>query len=78
MSTAAVKESPAVLSLELSLELPHTRCPQCKVWSRRPERCPNCGTVKSESARQAIWKCERKRQEHNLVGGANSDYLRVR
>ena len=44
MSATAVKESTAVLSLEL----PHTRCPRCKVWSRRPERCPNCGAPKSE------------------------------
>ena len=36
----------------LSLDLEHTRCSRCKVWSRRPNRCPNCGAAKLEPARR--------------------------
>jgi hypothetical protein len=31
----------------IPLDLAHTQCPKCRVWSRRPEHCPNCGAVKT-------------------------------
>ena len=37
-------------AVRLSLELPHVQCPRCKVWSRRPDRCPNCGAAKVKGA----------------------------
>ena len=39
--------------LRLSLELPHVQCAQCKVWSRNPVRCPQCGAVKARDNDEA-------------------------
>ena len=39
MTTTAAAKS----AVKIALELPHTQCPRCRVWSRRPEQCPNCG-----------------------------------
>jgi hypothetical protein len=41
--------SPAA-AVTIPLELPHTRCSRCSVWSRRPDRCPHCGAAKSVAA----------------------------
>ena len=48
-ATTPAKPARAVqLSLELpiSLELEHTRCERCRVWSRNPAKCPNCRSPK--------------------------------
>jgi hypothetical protein len=33
---------------KIPLDLAHTKCGKCYVWSRRPDRCPNCGAHKQE------------------------------
>jgi hypothetical protein len=37
---------------DLPLSLNHTRCPRCRVWSRRPERCPHCGAAKAGTVQE--------------------------
>jgi hypothetical protein len=49
MTSAIAIAKPARIPLDLA----HTQCPRCRVWSRRPERCPNCGAAKDGVAAAA-------------------------
>jgi ribosomal protein L37E len=36
-------------SARISLEIDHTKCRRCGIWSRRVDSCPNCGAPKDRS-----------------------------
>jgi hypothetical protein len=50
MASAETRPATAVT---IPLDLEHTRCSHCRVWSRRPDRCPQCGAAKAVSSREA-------------------------
>ena len=57
VSAAEILERMSVLEQlaaeAIPLELAPTRCPRCRIRSRRPDRCPHCGAAKAGTVQVA-------------------------